>query len=435
MMSLPPLRSPVFPDSGPKWDIVVASIFMVVTTASLVSAKSMAFTVVIFVSILIGTQIARGKFSGALIRQSPTTMPIAALMGLCAISLIWADDQAEALHKLAIISLIAASVLVTVRSIASGTPADSARLGESLWIGLLVGLIYVFIRNLTNGAADSAVLPTIAHKLVRFSLGEVVRSIAPITLLLGPALLAIAAGFLNPWRLIFSLAVTLASVFAVVSSPHETSKLALVAWITVFALSYLSRTATYRILLVAWASACLLVVPISIFAHAQNLQNAPWLQRSAQDRILIWHRFAVLTLDAPLLGHGFDMAATTKPTVDGVVELPKLENGGNGPDTPEPFRAIHPHNAYLQVWYELGALGVGLFLTSGLSILLGLSRLQTQQQPFLFATAAATMIMLFSSYGLLQVWFIGLLGFVTIACAIAIRLSTDAAKVSGSVTD
>jgi O-antigen ligase len=279
------------------------------------------------------------------------------------------------------------------------------------------------------------VLPSVAHKLFKFSNGEVVRSIAPITLLLGPALLAIAAGFLKPWRVILSSAVTLASVLAVLSSPHETSKLALVGWITVFGLSYLSQTATYRILLVAWVSACLLVVPVSILAHSQDLQNAPWLQRSAKDRILIWHRFAILTLDAPLLGHGFDMTATTKPTVDGVADLPIIQDGIHAPAPFEPFRAIHPHNAYLQVWYELGALGVGLFMTSGLSILLGLSKLQTNQKPFLFATAAATMIMLFSSYGLLQVWFIGLLGFVTIACAIAIRLSTDTANVSNSVSD
>ncbi|HPG88089.1 MAG TPA: hypothetical protein PLD46_00425 [Hyphomicrobium sp.] len=422
-MSLPPLRSAVFPDCSPKWDIVVASIFLAATTASLVSAKTMAFTVATFISILLGTQIVRGKFSCALFRQSPTTIPMAALLGLCAISLLWADEPLQALQKFAIIVLIAAAVLAAVRSIASETPANLARLGESLWIGMLIGLFYVFLRNLTKGGADSAMLPSIVHKLVKFDLGEVVRSIAPITLLIGPALLAISAGFLKPWRAVFSSAVILAGVLAIASSPHETSKVALVAWILVFGLTCVSQSAAYRMLQVAWMSACLLVVPISIFAHSQNLQNAPWLQRTAQERILIWHGFAVLTLDAPLLGHGFDMAATSKPVIRGLAELPYLQTGRKVPKHVKPFQAIHPHNAYLQVWYELGALGAGLFLASGLSILLGLSRLQAEQKPLIYATASAAGVMLFSSYGLWQLWFVGLLGFSAVACAIAIRLS------------
>jgi hypothetical protein len=48
----------------------------------------------------------------------------------------------------------------------------------------------------------------------------------------------------------------------------------------------------------------------------------------------------------------------------------------------------------------------------------------------LYATAAAAAVMMFSSYGLWQIWFVGMLGFTAIACAIAIKVTSvsDAAE-------
>lgn len=106
-----------------------------------------------------------------------------------------------------------------------------------------------------------------------------------------------------------------------------------------------------------------------------------------------------------------------------MAELPYLQDGRKIPSKLKPYRAIHPHNAYLQIWYELGAVGAGLFLAAGLSIMTSLSKLLPHQRPYMYATAAATTVMLFASYGLWQVWFIGLLGFAALSSMIAIRLS------------
>ena len=422
-MRLPQPRSAVFPRSGPSWDIVVASVFMVVVTASLISAKTMAYMGVIFIALLMATLAARGKLSLALLRPSGTTLPIAAFLAYATIAISWTELPSDAAIKLATITMIGLTALVAVRALSLEPPASAARLAESLWIGFGVGLLYLFLRNVTNGDADTAILPTAVHAFIKFDTGEVTRSIAPVTLLLGPALLAISAGFIKPWRTIFAAAIVMATVLAVATSPHETSKLALVMWFVVFGLAYISDRVSHKLVLAGWAAACLLVIPASIFAQSQDLQNATWLQRTAQYRILIWNEFARLTLDAPILGHGFDMAATSKPKIPGMAELPYLQDGRKIPSKLKPYRAIHPHNAYLQIWYELGAVGTGLFLAAGLSIMTSLSKLQPHQRPYMYATAAATTVMLFASYGLWQVWFIGLLGFAALSSMIAIRLS------------
>lgn len=423
-MRLPQPRSAVFPRSGPRWDIVVASVFMVVTTASLISAKTMAFLGVIFIALLMATLAKRNKLSLALLRPSAATLPIALLLAFATVALWWTQLPAVAAVKLATITMIGLTALIAVRALAAEPPPNTARLAESLWIGFGVGLLYLFLRNVTNGDADAAFLPAPVHAFIKFDAGEVTRSIAPVTLLLGPALLAISAGFIKPWRTIFAAAIVIATILAVATSPHETSKLALVIWFVIFGLAYVSDRVSHRLVLAGWIAACLLVVPASIFAQSHNLQNAAWLQRTAQFRILIWNEFALRTLDAPVLGHGFDMAATARPEIPGMAELPYIQSGKKVPPKLEAYRAIHPHNAYLQIWYELGALGAGLFLAAGLSIMIGLSKLLPHQRPYPYATAAATTVMLFASYGLWQVWFIGLLGFAAVCCTIAIRLSS-----------
>jgi O-antigen ligase len=338
--------------------------------------------------------------------------------------LLWAPEPIEALPTLVFISFISIALLIAVRTLAADTPSKSARLAEGLWIGLLIGVLYLLVRHLTYGESDSVLLPVFAHKLVTNGFGEATRSTAPVTMLLGPALLAIAGGINKPWRTIFAGATIVAATTAIITSPHETSKLGLVIAAAVFILAYVTDRWAYRLLKLGWVSACLLVVPLAVLAKSHDFQNASWLQRTAQQRILIWNEFARQTLEAPVLGHGFDMAAVLKPTIVGMAELPYVQTGKKVPADLKPFVAIHPHNVYLQVWFELGAIGAALMLAAGLTILARFAHLQPHQRPFMYATAAAGTVMLLSSYGLWQIWFVGMLASTAIACEIAIKVSS-----------
>ena len=47
-----------------------------------------------------------------------------------------------------------------------------------------------------------------------------------------------------------------------------------------------------RLMPLAWGAACLLVLPLVVLAYKANLDESPWLQESAQARIVIWHSTA-----------------------------------------------------------------------------------------------------------------------------------------------
>ena len=50
---------------------------------------------------------------------------------------------------------------------------------------------------------------------------------------------------------------------------------------------------------------------------------------------------------------------------------------------------VHAHNAYVQVWYEAGAVGVVLLLSIGLLVIGVISRTPQRVQPLLSATFAS----------------------------------------------
>ena len=72
----------------------------------------------------------------------------------------------------------------------------------------------------------------------------------------------------------------------------------------------------------------------------------------------------------------------------------------------EPQPPYHPHSAYLQVWYELGILGAGLFLGFGLAVIRWITRLRPEIQPFALAQFSMTAVTMTTAFGLWQFWFL-----------------------------
>ena len=70
----------------------------------------------------------------------------------------------------------------------------------------------------------------------------------------------------------------------------------------------------------------------------------------------------------------------------------------------------HAHNAYLQVWYELGGIGALLLLAAGLAVLGVIATLPAGLVPWALAQAATTAIMAASSFSIWQVWFLASIG-------------------------
>ena len=121
---------------------------------------------------------------------------------------------------------------------------------------------------------------------------------------------------------------------------------------------------------------------------------------SAGHRLLIWSFVGDRIAEHPLRGWGLDSSRS----------IP----GGSDPIRPdETWLPLHPHNAPLQVWLELGVPGAVLFALLGGWLWLAVGR---ADWPRLYAAAAGgslatAFVASVATYGIWQEWWQGTLAF------------------------
>jgi O-antigen ligase len=127
-----------------------------------------------------------------------------------------------------------------------------------------------------------------------------------------------------------------------------------------------------------WLSAAAaFVIPASFVAYQSRLQFADWLPNSARARVL-WEYTAEQTLKSPLLGVG----------VDSTPVLSKQQKAGAAVEKPDGFifprtTGHHAHDMFLQVWYELGAVGALLLAIAGVAVVMLIVSLPATAQQLL----------------------------------------------------
>lgn len=189
------------------------------------------------------------------------------------------------------------------------------------------------------------------------------------------------------------------AVLAIVASVHETSKIALVGGAAIWCLHQVAARFVRPFLAVAWTAACLAAVPFASMAYDVGLQRAEWLPLSARHRVVIWGYTSALVAQAPVLGHGIGAAR--------VLEQMDMDKQALEPGTP--FRQSagwHAHNAYLQVWFEAGIVGVALLVSLGLMALSAIGRVGTDVRPAFCAAFASSALLAATSFSLWATWFL-----------------------------
>lgn len=144
-------------------------------------------------------------------------------------------------------------------------------------------------------------------------------------------------------------------------------------------------------------------------AHVDAAESQ--LELGAQHRLGIWRHVSGLSDEKPLVGHGFNAArffASQQEKLEGL-NLPALPT--------------HPHNAPLQIWLELGAVGAAL----SAALIFGLWRASRpmMQRPVHAAitasmVAAASVIACFS-YAIWSTWWLASLGLMAGLTALAFK--------------
>ncbi|HEV2675998.1 MAG TPA: O-antigen ligase family protein [Aliidongia sp.] len=143
-------------------------------------------------------------------------------------------------------------------------------------------------------------------------------------------------------------------------------------------------------------------------------------KKSALHRIYIWDFVTERIADKPILGWGLD-GARRMPGGQDTVAL-----GAGCPDVASPMIGeklpLHPHNAILQTWLELGAVGIVLSF-GALIVTLGriyAGRRRVAASVLVAASVAGTLVALVS-YGVWQEWFLSALMLASGIAALAIR--------------
>lgn len=365
------------------------------------------------------------------------TLTVVAFLTFALLSAFWADRPLATLSPVLLASACCAGCGFIVRALLKESRPNIVHIAESVWIGLFVGLVYLVIEMLSHQAIKLnlynalGVKPGVlrppsfftwkGERLVSISPDDLTRNMAVIAPLLWMALLSLRGA--APRRvaiviggLLFALAA--AAVFA---SEHETSKFALAGGAATFLIARRSPAWGHRVLRVCWVVACLAIIPISLLLHRFDLHNSPWVQQSAQHRIIIWNHTAEQALAAPIVGRGAG-------TMYQMLDPEPLRRPGEA-WTP---RVPHAHNIYLQTWLELGAVGAALLTLIGLAVLERIRGLRREVSPYAQAAFASTSLVAASSYGMWQSWFMVMFALIAVAAAIGVRANVRSKLNPGS---
>ena len=244
------------------------------------------------------------------------------------------------------------------------------------------------------------------------------RSVGVFTLLFWPTVLIIDRLDLSRRQKIWLLIAIAPGVAAIFRSEHGTSKVAFIGAAALFGFYRLYPVLARRLTLAGWTAAVLLVIPMASLVYGGKLYQARWLPPSAQHRVVIWGYTSEQIAKAPLLGAGIG-------TGRALSNIPTTKAPGSDFNRSTGW---HSHNAYLQVWYETGAVGALLLLGLGLLILRALARATFEVQPHLNATFMACALLAASAFSIWAPWLLASFAIVCIATAIGVALPASAAS-------
>jgi hypothetical protein len=165
------------------------------------------------------------------------------------------------------------------------------------------------------------------------------------------------------------------------------------------------------------------------FINEQTLLNyMHYIATSAQHRIQIWYDFSLKILNSPLLGYGFNFSSYVEGGrfraayySNKVLEKPLYAPDKILPDgiIPQAWGSIvyyedlvfsrHPHNGFVQVWLELGFVGIILLIGLGYTLVRLIYQIPNRET----RTAGFTLLFMYTvfwciSFGIWQNWMISL---------------------------
>lgn len=226
------------------------------------------------------------------------------------------------------------------------TQEEKNKLFRQLLIAMAVGLLLANIEIMLNSPITREILSLegkpINVPLIKLNTGAIV-----LCLLSWPTTIYLFKHYLKTWAILFYL-LTLLTLMRLESQTAFLSHM--VSGIIFIVIYYLKHRGLY--LLFAGIFASILMAPIIAYYMDPNIvfQHIPNLEGSASEyRLFIWSFTAKRAMLEPFFGYGFDASRSI------AYSSSELFHDGRPPIP------LHPHNNILQIFLELGAVGLILF--------------------------------------------------------------------------
>jgi O-antigen ligase len=333
----------------------------------------------------------RGRF-GVLLR-GPLAKALVCLFVWAAVTTIWAPRPAGSL----LLVFQVAGVMAVGGLIAAGAECadDGARRRAALAFGLAAPLFFLLIGT---ELLDGGVLARLARGWPqRFSHNPVIydRAAAVAAIVAWPIAFALWQRF-RPRAAILFLLLTVAFLFEL---QMTAARLAFAVGAAIFALSYWQPQITRRAMFAAMFAGILIAPPVLVATGAGHelpalAEDLPQDASSIKHRLLIGQFVLNKIGERPLSGFGFDSSRALPGGRKAVIEG-------------EPVLPLHPHNAILQIWLELGLPGA---IIAAVIVTLVLRRLAAFEPrgpaAMANATFAAFVTVAVISFGIWQNWWL-----------------------------
>jgi len=346
---------------------------------------------------------------------------LVAVTAWCTISTLWALDPAEGLQTAGRLLVVAVALIVLVDAAGRLTEAERARFRR--W--LIYGVAAAVALTLARIAVISGYTVWVQHQpMSELKLAALNRTASIVAILVWPAALAVGAGYGRRRAVGFCV---LAGAAVYLLAP-TTPLLAFAIGALAFAVAWYVP-ATAKALLLAVFALNIAVVPFfgTLTPWATRLLTANFSSPASEvHRLVIWRFAAEHILERPVFGWGLE-AARVFPGRETELFLFTRPDGtaATGPALP-----LHTHNAVIQIWLELGLVGVALF--AALFVLAVCAVPSARGEPAKSAVAVATiatgLVIAQFGFGIWQGWWLATLGLAAVVTAAVSRTSTGQAQ-------
>lgn len=203
---------------------------------------------------------------------------------------------------------------------------------------------------------------------------------------------------------IFGWVALVCSGIAILLAFSETAKLAVVAGaVTYGAIRIAGARAVFAASIISLFFIILMPVIAGVTKHVfpskfYEITN-PGTTAARAD---IWEAYASMVPKAPIFGHGLEATRAGVPVKDGAAASGELLN-------------MHPHNAFLQLWIETGAVGVLLVVVLVAMLMHRIERLPSPERPAAGAFVVACLVVASVSHGAWQAWWPSVVGIALLA--------------------